>query len=128
MHGWEEFLLSTIFIGIFSFLLRSLSGTNKILTFGISKNNILKFIRPKPSSFFNFSNLKGIRLTTQFHLELSHLREHKFKYNFQYCLNSLSSCGSSSASTSHFLLHCPIFKWSQNSFLSNLMNINYKIS
>ena len=32
--------------------------------FSIFKNNILKFIRPKPNSFFNCCNLKGIRLIT----------------------------------------------------------------
>ena len=49
---------------------------------GIFNNNILKFIRPKPNSF-NYYNLKGITVITQLCLELSHLREHKFKYNFQ---------------------------------------------
>ena len=47
--------------------------------FGIFKNNILEFIRPKPNSFFNCCNLKRIRLITRLRLELSHLREHKFK-------------------------------------------------
>ena len=77
--------------------------------FGIFKNNILKFIRPKPNSFFNCCSLKGIRLITRLRLELSHLREHKSNYNFQDCLNPLCSCGLSIESTSHFLLHCPIF-------------------
>ena len=78
--------------------------------FSIFKNNILKFIRPKPEILFNCCNLKGIRLITRLRLELSHLREHKFKYNFQNCLNPLCSCGSSIKSTSHFLLHCAIFR------------------
>ena len=59
--------------------------------FGIFRNNILKFIRPKPNSFFNCCNLKGIRLITRLRLELSHLREHKFKYSFQNYLNPLCS-------------------------------------
>ena len=77
--------------------------------FGIFKNSILKFIRPKRKSFFNCCNLKGIRLITRLRLELRHLREQKFKYNFQNCLNPLCSCDWSIESTSHFLLHCPIF-------------------
>ena len=48
--------------------------------FGIFKTNILKFIRPKPKSFLNCCILHGIRLITRLRLELSHLREHKFKY------------------------------------------------
>ena len=64
--------------------------------FGIFKNNILK-----PNSFLNCCNLKGIRLIKPLRLELSHLREHKFKYNFQNCLNPLCSSGSSIEWTSH---------------------------
>ena len=40
----------------------------------IFKNNILKFIKPKPNNFFTCCNLKGIRLITRLRLELSHLR------------------------------------------------------
>ena len=95
--------------------------------FGNFKNNILKFIRPKPNSFFNCCNLKGIRLITRLRLELSHLREHKFKYNFQNCLNPLCSCGSSIESTSHFLLHCPIFHDRSQNLLITLNNIDSKV-
>ena len=92
--------------------------------FVVFKNNILKFIRPKPNSFFNCYNLKGIRLITQLRLELSHLHDHKFKYNFQNCLNQLCSCGSS---TSHFLLQCPIFNDKTHTLLSTLIIIDSKI-
>ena len=94
---------------------------------GSFKNNILKFIRPKPKSFFNCCNLKGIRLIIRLRLELSHLREHKFKYNFQNCLNPLCSCGSSIESTSHFLFHCPIHHDRRHTLLSTLNNIDCKI-
>ena len=95
--------------------------------FGIFKNNILKFIRPKPNSFFNCCNLKGIRLITWLRPELSHIREHKFQNNFQNCLNPLCSCGSSIKSTSHFLFHCPIFHHKRHTLLSTLNNIDCKI-
>ena len=36
--------------------------------FGSFKNNILKFIRPKPNSFFNCCNLKAIQLITRLRL------------------------------------------------------------
>ena len=42
-------------------------------------------------------------------LGLSRLREHKFNYNFQNCINPLCSCGMDIESTSHFFLHCPLF-------------------
>ena len=90
--------------------------------FRVFKNNILKFIRPKPNGFFNCCNLKGIRLITRLRLELSHLREHKFKYNFQNCLNPFCSYGSSIESTYHFLLHCPIFHDKRHTLRSTLNN------
>ena len=93
---------------------------------GIFKNNIVKFIRPKRNSFYNCCNFKGIRLITRLRLEFNHLREHKFKYNFQNCLNPLCSCGSSIKSTSHFLLHCPIFHDNRNTLLSTLDNSDSK--
>ena len=37
-------------------------------SFGIFKNNILKFIRPIPRRFFNCYNHKGIRLITRLHI------------------------------------------------------------
>ena len=95
--------------------------------FGIFKENILKFIRPKPNNFFNCCSLKGIKLIRRLRLELSHLLEHKFKYNFQNCLNPLCSCGSSIELTSHFLLHCPIFHDKRHTLLTTLNNIDCKI-
>ena len=95
--------------------------------FGSFKNNVLKFIRPKPNSFFNCCSLKGIRLIPRLRLELSHLREHKFKCIFQNCLNPFCSGGSSIESTSHFLLHCPIFHDTRHTLLSTLNNIDSKI-
>ena len=93
-------------------------------SFGIFKNNILKFIRLKPNRFLNCCNLTGIKLITQLRLNLSHLREHKFNYNFQNCLNQLCSCGSSIELTSHFLLHCPIFNHTRYTLLSTLNNMD----
>ena len=43
---------------------------------------------------FNFNNnCKGVRLITRLHVGMSHLREHKFKHNFQDCLNPIWICG-----------------------------------
>ena len=66
-------------------------------------------------------------MITRLQLELSHLHEHKFKYNFKNCLNPLCSCGLSIESTSHFLLHCPIFHDKRHTLLSTLSNIDSKI-
>ena len=120
---------STTFIRILSFHRRSLGGTTQIVTFGIhkilvfSKIIFLNCITLKPNSFFNSCSLKGIRMITRLHLELSHLREQNFKYNFQKCLISCS-CGLSIESTSHFLPHCPIFNDKTHTLLNTLNNID----
>ena len=72
--------------------------------FGDFKNSFLKVIRPSPSNVFNCDNDKGIRLTTWLRVGMSHLREHKFKHNFQDCLNPICSCGLDIESSSNFLL------------------------
>ena len=95
--------------------------------FGIFKKKIRKFNRPKPNSFLNCCNLKGIKLITRPRLESSHLCNHKFKYNYQNCLNPLCSCSSSIESTSHFLLHCPIFHDKIHTLLTTLNDNDCKI-
>ena len=47
---------------------------------------ILKFIRPDPYSVFNIHDVQGIKLLTRLRLGLSHLKDHKFRHNFQDCV------------------------------------------
>ena len=47
------------------------------------KSKVLKFIRPSENSIFLCNNPKRIQLLTRLRLGLSHLRDHKFKHNFQ---------------------------------------------
>ena len=49
-------------------------------SFVVFKNSTLKFIRP--STIINCNNYKGIRLIMRLRVDMSHLLEHKFKYNF----------------------------------------------
>ena len=96
-------------------------------SFVIFKNSILKFIRSSPSNVFNCNNYKGVRLITQLRVGMSHLREHKFKHNFQDCLNPICSCGLNIESTSHFLLHCPTFNDEQYILLSTFNKTDCKL-
>ena len=91
------------------------------------KNSILKFIRPSPSIVFNCNNYKGIKLITRLLVGMSHLREHKFKHNFQDCLNAIFSCGLDIECTSDFLLHYPTFNDERYTLLSTLNNIDCKL-
>ena len=77
------------------------------LPFTIFKNFLLKSIRPKPRSIFGLHNPTGLKYLTRIRLGLSHLREHKFKHNFQDSINPICSCGSDIETTEHFCFTLP---------------------
>ena len=82
----------------------------------------MKFIRPKTNR-----NAKGIKLLTRLRLGLSHLREHKFKHNFQDCLNPLCLCGNEMEKSTHHLLHCPTYTNERLTLLNKIKSINRSI-
>ena len=89
----------------------------------VFKSKILKFIRPKAKSFFNYLNPKGVKLITRLRLGLSHLRDHKFGHSFQDCLNSICSCGIEVETTAYFLLHCPNYLHERKNLLDNIKSV-----
>ena len=56
------------------------------------KNQIIKFIRPRPNSTYNVHNPHGIKLLTRLRIGLSHLHEHKFRNKFQDSLEPFCNC------------------------------------
>ena len=70
------------------------------------KCRLLSFIRPVQNSIHNIFDPKGLNFLTRLHLGLSHLNAHRFRHNFQDCLNPLCSCSLEAEDTSHYLLHC----------------------
>ena len=95
-------------------------------SFSIFKKNILKFIRPSPN-IFNCHNPKGVKLLTRVRLGLSHLRDHKFKHSFQDSLNPICNCGTDVETTTHYLLHCPLFSDERLILINNIQNIDSNI-
>ena len=94
------FILNITFFPFFPFLPSIVIEWNKVdlnlwsaASLSVFKKNLLKFIKPSPSSVFNFHNCKGMKYFKRLHLGLSNLREHKFKHSFQGSLNSFCSCG-----------------------------------
>ena len=106
-----------------SFLLSTIKEWNNLFKSNLFKSNILKFIRPKPNNVYYCHNPKGIRLLTRLRLGLSHLREHKFKHSFQDCLNPLCFCGNEIETSTHYLLHCPIYTNERMTLLSKIKSI-----
>ena len=88
------------------------------------KESILQFIRPTPNRTFNCHNSVGIKLITRLRLGLSHLRDHKFKYNFPDCLNPICCCGKDIETTVRCLLHFPFFSVERSIFFNNIQSID----
>ena len=59
----------------------------------VFKRVILKFIRPEPNRVFNVDSSEGLKFLTRIRLGLCHLADHKFRHNFQDCVNPVCSCG-----------------------------------
>ena len=75
----------------------------------IFKSKLLSFIRPVQTNIYNIFDPKGLTFLTRLRLGLNHLNEHRFRHNFQDCLNPLCSCSLEIEDTSHYLLHCHHF-------------------
>ena len=75
-------------------------------SFDVFKKRILKLIRPPPKSIFNIHNPLGIKYLTRIRVGLSHLKEHKFRHNFQDSVDPMCSCASGVETTKHFFPLC----------------------
>ena len=85
------------------------------------KKSILRFIRPKASSVFGIQDPEGLKLLTRLRVNLSHLKEHKFRHNFCDTLNPICNCGLLEIeSTTHFLLRCKFFSDNRKVLLESI--------
>ena len=75
----------------------------------IFKTRLLSLIRPFQSNMYNIFDPIGLKLLTRLRLGFSHLNEHKFRHDFQDCLNLLCLCNLEIEDTIHYLLHCQYF-------------------
>ena len=95
----------------------------------IFKNALLKFIRPIPSNVFNVNDAVGLKFLTRLRLNLSHLREHKFRHNFKDTINPICSCALlTTESTMHYLLHCPFYSNQRKTLLDRLKALDLSTS
>ena len=79
-----------------SFLPQTIRDWNKLDTsicqapsYSVFRKALLDFIRPTANSTFGTNDVSGLKLLTRLRVGFSHLREHKFKHNFQDTLNPL---------------------------------------
>ena len=74
-----------------------------------SKVNYYLFFCPVQNNIFNIFDPQGLKVLTLLRLDFSHLNEHRFRHNFQQCMNLVCSCSLEIEDTSHYLLHCHHF-------------------
>ena len=93
------------------------------------KRKLLTFIRPSKRSTFDNNHPNGVKFLTRLRVGLSHLREHKFKHNFQDTLNSLCPCSNETETTEHFLLHCQFYSEQRKHLFGSIVSTcNIRIS
>ena len=66
----------------------------------------LEFVRPERNQVFNIHSSEGRKFLTRIRLGLSLLADHKFRHNFQDCVNPICSYVQEIETSVHFLLHC----------------------
>ena len=91
------------------------------------EGKIFKFIRPSENSVFLCNNPKRIKSITRSRLVLSHLREYKFKHNFQDTLNSICNCGEDIESSCQYVLHCWFYTNEGLTLLNDIQGIHKSI-
>ena len=103
----------------------------KSKSISIFKNTLLLFVRPIQSNNFNIFDPQGLKFLTRLRLGFSHLNEHRFRHNFQDCINPLCLCSLDIEDTAHYLLHCRYFHLprinlmnSVNSVFKNFTNLS----
>ena len=99
----------------------------KSKSYSIFKKSLLKSIRLIPNSVFGVANIYGIKLLTRLRVGLSHLREHKFKHNFQDTINPLCSCSLEIESTSNFFLRCQNFMTPSTNLMNELRKLDSSV-
>ena len=129
----QIFCRTEIFSNFF-FLSQAIREWNKLDTsicqapsYSVFRKALLDFIRPTANSTFGTNDVSGLRLLTRLRVGFSHLREHKFKYNFQDTLNPSCPCSLEAEDTYHFFMRCRNFSNQQNVLFDDLNSINWEI-
>ena len=96
-------------------------------SYSLFNKSWLKFIRTIPNSVFIVPNIYQIKLLTRLCVGLRHLREHKFRHNFQDAINLLCSCSLKIESISHCFLRCQNFIAPRTNLINELRKLDSHI-
>ena len=96
-------------------------------SFKVSKKRLLSFIRPRSNSIYNIHNPLGVKYLTRLRIGFSHLKEHKFRHDFQNSIDPMCSCSSGIETTVHFFFHCANFNIQRQTLFDKIATINADI-
>ena len=81
-------------------------------------------IKSNERSLFSIHYPQGVKLLSRLRLNLSHLKEHKFRYNFKECVTLMCGFGLEIESTQHFFLWCQLSHLERSEPLKSLYDID----
>ena len=87
----------------------------------------LSFIRPMPNTICNIHNPLRVKYLARLRIGFSHLKEHKFKHNFQDSIDPMCSCSSGIKTTIHFFLHCTNFNIQRQTLFDKIATIDANV-
>ena len=79
------------------------------------------------NSVYNTHNPLGIKYLTRLRIGFSHLKEEKFKHNFQDSIDPICSCSSSIETTIYFFLYCANFNIQRQTLFDKITTIDSNI-
>lgn len=93
------------------------------------KKAIYAFFRPVPNLIFGVNDNYGLMLLTRLRVGFSHLKEHKFRHNFQDTTDPFCECRTGDIEdTQHYLLHCPNYSPQRLVLFNDLFNLSVHFS
>ena len=84
------------------------------------KIRVLSFIRHIPNSIYNIV----VKYLTRLRIGFSHLKQHKFKHNFQNSIYPIYNCSSGIERTIYFFLNCASFNSKSQILFHKAANID----
>ena len=80
-----------------------------------------------PNSIYNIHDPLGIIYLTRLRIGFSHLKEYKFKHNFQDSIDPICSCSSGIETTILFFLHWANFNMQRQTLFDKIATIDANI-
>ena len=79
------------------------------------------------NSTYNIHNPLVVKYFTRLRIKSSHLKERKFKHNFQDSIDQMCSCSSGIETTIYFFLHCANFNIQRQTLFDEIATIDANI-